>query len=1161
MKKTDTQKRSNTENKYIKKLMERSNESSLKVINLAQENLNEQDIEDLAEILRKNNNTIEELDLSYAISDSTQMKILTDALEGNTSLKVIKLPYCQLSTNDIDSLAKALKNNNNIETLDLSHNNLHNANSFFEILKHNPQIENLDLSETRLFIYKKDTEQLYESILGCKNIKKLELASNYITKDSAEYINKILESHKSIKALNLINAQVMDDNVILDGIIKYSLETIEELDLSSSKLTPSLNITKINTIIEQNTSLKKLVLNKVEESTSKSIKQLLNNEHCQLEEIKVSDKMDSTRINNLLHAIPDKSTIKKLTINTTTNSTEFIIKDLVELIKNNKSIEEIKLGGSEGLDRMKNEILEPLIAALKDNNNIKKFDLMDYAIDNTGMQYVVDLLKHNSNITKLDVQVTVASLPTFLEAVNKNNNINSINLTSLYTEDLKQKMNQSSDIQETILLLANHRTPLNINLSANVILLLDNTLIELMKNNENITINYPMSKFDTNQLSLNDQKKLSNIRDLSTENAAKIKQNEEKLKQVFAEKQQRTENAKKMVDTSSKLQSNKDFEKELKTMQESNTQDIKEQIKIFRQNEDKNAGILADDINIQKEILNKRLAEKRKKQNNLTSNLNESKSTKSAVSEIKKQTLENIEKAIRSVQDTQITQEGKKFQQNLFDMKNSDYQTQDYQTQSEELINNHQTHNIDNINLIERDLKNQSFDIQARRVEQMKRRATNKQKTAQNNPNNDEKIAISIMIDGKEIHKSSKNIESFTLTNNELLAYNKGQSVEKINSLKNFLIDSLITDTNNYESRDEKTNNLKEYIDNVFKNEMKQNINNLKQINLNLSSQAFAQFTMEQMQSRDIDNSVPDKTTSIRNKCKELIEITKQENLSDREKVTQIRDAVIEFIKQETNMHQKLIDNFRDVITDYAEKFVYSLEQINKNEEETGYYQQYNSTISDTFASLYDLPTNEELEAFEEFVDFVVSILNTILDKIQNYIFDDVENTQTNTQTHDEIAIHSLINALETERNKELINSLDIELNKIIGKREAENVSKIRDTIKNFFIKNGIGDEKTMSNTQYTKIFDDYAKEISHKQPDDKRLSHFLSMLTAFKDEYTANNKNNTKAAERLNIFINFIDSKIQDIVNSRIHKNETSYISMIMNEKDNKNSINNRSQ
>ena len=383
-------------------------------------------------LFHKYSNSLRILILSHNEIDDKCAKLLFPALQQNKLLQILDLNNNNISSEGIAFSEIFFNNNMSLNTLILEHNLLGpiGVYSLCSFYRNNQQmsLSVLDLSYngltkeginhltnyilnnnskiTKLFLggnYLCDEginilSTIFENNAG-ENINVLDLQNNNLTKNSGEYISKILDLSENVEYLCLKNNNIGNDSIAKIFSSIKSKNKLISLDLSQNKLNEK-SIKSISEIINNEFVLERLLLSKNNFKKACSyIKNLLTKE-TNLKYLKLNNCKIEDGVNLIIHGI--------------NNNKNLLILDLSE---NNLSSNQ--------------EQLKEFEEALKNNNILSSLILNDTYLDDIGIKYVANGLKENHSLKKLFIKnnfITTQSISLILEAINKSNTIINLDL-------------------------------------------------------------------------------------------------------------------------------------------------------------------------------------------------------------------------------------------------------------------------------------------------------------------------------------------------------------------------------------------------------------------------------------------------------------------------------------------------------------------------------------------------------------------------------------------------------------------------------------------------------------------------------------------------------------------------------------------------------------
>ena len=231
--------------------------SKLKVLNLQSNNINEEAAEALASIVSINN----KLEQIYLGNNQLQLGIIkiSRELKNISSLKVLDISNNNITEQAADELAAAIMINKSLEKLSLDGNHL--GSSIVVVV--NALKEFSSLTELYLNDNKNKSEELAPAI-SCVVVKNklmevLSLRDNGLNDNGVIHIAQSLSKHSRLKALNLQNNNITKKAAeALESVIS-SNSGLEQIYLGNNQL--HLGVIKIAKVLKNISSLKILDLN------------------------------------------------------------------------------------------------------------------------------------------------------------------------------------------------------------------------------------------------------------------------------------------------------------------------------------------------------------------------------------------------------------------------------------------------------------------------------------------------------------------------------------------------------------------------------------------------------------------------------------------------------------------------------------------------------------------------------------------------------------------------------------------------------------------------------------------------------------------------------------------------------------------------------------
>ena len=426
------------------------NHSKLTVLNLD----NNQMTGYVAKILSKvvqNNDGLEELSLANNSLKSHAIGII-QALKGISTLKILDLSCNGMTAEVCVDLAYVIKANKYLEKISLNDNNLDTyvivilralqkisglkllnlrntmmteivAKELPYIIKSNSCLEKLSLSNTGNI--KSSAIAILQALQRNSKLQELDLSFNNLTSVIAEDLSEVIRCNPCLKTLTLGRNNLSSSAIVIIKALKRNAEVIEVLDLSYNSATSGITEDLVK-LIRSNTSLKALGIstNNLQSSVIiilKALKQhsnltvlnlddnnmtgyiaddvveVINNNVC-LEHLGLAGYNLKSSAILILQALKRHSKLKILNLNEN-NMTGIVAKELVDVIKNNTSLEKIGLSSNE---LQSSAIL--ILQALKSHSKLTVLNLDDnYMTGPTIADHIADVMISNGNLKELHI--------------------------------------------------------------------------------------------------------------------------------------------------------------------------------------------------------------------------------------------------------------------------------------------------------------------------------------------------------------------------------------------------------------------------------------------------------------------------------------------------------------------------------------------------------------------------------------------------------------------------------------------------------------------------------------------------------------------------------------------------------------------------------------
>lgn len=191
----------------------------------------------------KDNKHISELNLSENIIGKSSARTLADFLRGNETLTSLNLERCDLNQH-FETIAIALQDNKKLKKLSLAHNLIlepHAQRALAKALKENNTLNSLDLSGTSassLDLSHTYIETLSGALAQNKVLTEVELGYNHFTQNRHfEKLILALQANKNLTSLGLSHNEIKDENISVIIKLLKNTSKLTTLNLCGNKIT------------------------------------------------------------------------------------------------------------------------------------------------------------------------------------------------------------------------------------------------------------------------------------------------------------------------------------------------------------------------------------------------------------------------------------------------------------------------------------------------------------------------------------------------------------------------------------------------------------------------------------------------------------------------------------------------------------------------------------------------------------------------------------------------------------------------------------------------------------------------------------------------------------------------------------------------------------
>lgn len=366
--------------------------SKLKRLYLSSNDLSSENFGPLLADVIHNNNSLKVLNLSFNNLHLSGNAVLK-ALSKVSHLEVLNLNQTNLSSKVIADLIDAVKSNTSLKALHLKGNNLHSsACKMLQALKQHSQLVHLDLGDNKMS--EKVVDDLANVIRNNNCLEWLCLSDNNL-QSSVTVVLQALKMLSSLRKLMLSNNNI-PGIVAKDfaDVIKNNTK-IEELSVDGnhfgSSLTVILNALKnVSTLTTLNLGHNNMS-GKVVDDLAHVI---IYNPY--LEALFMNDNNLQSSVSVVLEALKNTSKLKCLDLGSN-NMTGFSLDDFKGVVKSNVSLEEIYLNDN----NLELSEIGIILQTLQCISCLRVLDLRNIRMSGRVAEYLADVIKHNSLLEKV----------------------------------------------------------------------------------------------------------------------------------------------------------------------------------------------------------------------------------------------------------------------------------------------------------------------------------------------------------------------------------------------------------------------------------------------------------------------------------------------------------------------------------------------------------------------------------------------------------------------------------------------------------------------------------------------------------------------------------------------------------------------------------------
>ena len=368
--------------------------STLKCINLQSNNITEKAAEALASVI-SSNTRLEEL---YLGNNQLQLGVITiaNALKNISSIKVLDLRNNNINEQATNELAAVIRANNSLEKLWLNGNYL--GSSIVVVVNALKEISTL--KELALNDNKNRSEELAFALASViehnELIEMLLLRDNNLNDLGVIEIAQSLCKSSTLKCINLQSNNITEKAAEALASVISSNTRLEELYLGNNQL--QLGVIKIANALKNISSIKVLDLrnNNINEQATNELAAVIRANNS-LEELCLSGNYLGSSIVVVVNALKEISTLKELALNDNKNRSEELALALASVIEHNELIEMLLLRDNNLNDHGVIEIAKSLCKS----STLKCINLQSNNITEKAAEALASVISSNTGLEEL----------------------------------------------------------------------------------------------------------------------------------------------------------------------------------------------------------------------------------------------------------------------------------------------------------------------------------------------------------------------------------------------------------------------------------------------------------------------------------------------------------------------------------------------------------------------------------------------------------------------------------------------------------------------------------------------------------------------------------------------------------------------------------------
>ena len=423
--------------------------TKLKWIDLQKSNITKKSAEALSSVV-SNNNGLEELYLGNNQLQLGATKLAT-AIKNISSLKVLDLQNNNIPEEAADKLSAAIRANNSLEKLWLSGNHLGSSTVMIvNALKEISTLKVLDLNDN-----KNRSEELAPAVVCIlaknKFMQILGLSNNGLNDDGAIVISESLCKHTKLRAMDFQKNNITKKSSETLSLVISSNNGLEELYLSNNQL--QLGAAQVATALKNISSLKTLGLqnNNIPDEAADELSAAIR-ANISLEKLWLGGNHLESSTVMIVDALKEITTLKELSLGNNGNKSKELAPAIASVVTRNILMEILSLSDSGLNDDGVIEIAESLC---KHTTKLKVINLHKNNITEKSAESLSSIISSNTGLEELylgnnQLQLGAAQVATALKTISslKVLNLSNNNIPEQAADELSAAIRANNSLEK-----------------------------------------------------------------------------------------------------------------------------------------------------------------------------------------------------------------------------------------------------------------------------------------------------------------------------------------------------------------------------------------------------------------------------------------------------------------------------------------------------------------------------------------------------------------------------------------------------------------------------------------------------------------------------------------------------------------------------------------